>query len=394
MASIFTAKQSRLPFVLSLSIFILLGISGGILNIAWTPMQDTFNVDVSAIGILLFFATLGAMIATFVSGTLLTTFRFHTLILVAMGVLAIGMFMMASASTWFILLVVIFITYMGRGVLDAGFNHFFSVNYDTSAMNWLHASWGIGLTVAPFLMTMILVDFGLSWRVGYISIGVIAIVMIVLIASTLSVWSLGETQDANTPETDYPPASPMEAIRQPAIIVSMLIFFLYGGVEIGTGQLANTLLVDGRQVSQEVAGLWLSFYWGAFTVGRILLGWIAMRFADKFLLRFGMITAIVGAFILAWNPMPLIGLLGLIAIGFGLSGIFPTLISMTAQRVGQQFSAQAIGFQIGSAGLGASLLPGLIGMFAGQLGLEWISIGILLNAICLFAFYEAVNTHR
>ncbi|MEO0598924.1 MAG: MFS transporter, partial [Chloroflexota bacterium] len=141
-------------------------------------------------------------------------------------------------------------------------------------------------------------------------------------------------------------------------------------------------------------GLWLSFSWGAFTVGRILLGWIAMRFADKFLLRFGMITAIVGAFILAWNPMPLIGLLGLIAIGFGLSGIFPTLISMTAQRVGQQFSAQAIGFQIGSAGLGASLLPGLIGMFAGQLGLEWISIGILLNAICLFAFYEAVNTHR
>ncbi|MEO1288417.1 MAG: MFS transporter [Chloroflexota bacterium] len=235
MASIFTSKQSRLPFVLSQSIFVVLGVSGGILNIAWTPMQDTFNVDVSAIGILLLFATVGAMIATFVSGTLLTLFRFRTLILVAMVILAIGMFMMAGASTWIILLVVIFITYMGRGFLDAGFNHFFSTNYDTSAMNWLHASWGIGLTVAPFLMTVILVDLGLSWRVGYASIGVIAILMSLLIASTLSVWTLDETQDAITTDLDHSPASLMQAIRQPAIITSMLIFFLYGGVEIGTG---------------------------------------------------------------------------------------------------------------------------------------------------------------
>ncbi|MEO1288416.1 MAG: MFS transporter [Chloroflexota bacterium] len=158
--------------------------------------------------------------------------------------------------------------------------------------------------------------------------------------------------------------------------------------------MANTLLVDAREISQEVAGFWLSLYWGAFTVGRILLGWIALRLANIFLLRFGMILTIVGAFMLAWNPTPLIGLIGLIVIGFGLSGIFPTLISMTPQRVGRQFSAQAIGFQIGSAGLGASLLPGLIGIFAGQLGLEWISIGILLNAICLFLLYESLKVRQ
>lgn len=383
-------KQSRLPFFLSISIFILLGLSGGVLNIAWTYMQNTFAVDVSAIGILLLFATTGALIATFSSGTLLTYFRFSRLMVGAMLIVTVGMFAIALVDSWIVLLAIIFITYSGRGFLDAGLNNFFSANYETSEMNWLHASWGIGLTIAPTIMTFILIDLTMPWQTGYVLVGGLALMMSILLALSMRQWDI----TPSTLETDSSEimtntnATPLETLRQPTVLISMLIFFLYGGIEIGTGQLANTLFVEGRQLSQNIAGLWLSLYWGSFTIGRIFLGWIALRVGDRILLRSSMLLAVFGALLLTWNLTETVGLIGLISIGLGLSGIFPTLISLTPQRVGQRFSTQTIGFQIGSAGLGASILPGIIGLMAENFSLEWIAIGILFNTIFLAVINE------
>lgn len=393
MASTVKMKRSRTPFFLSIAIFILLGFSGGVLNIAWTYMQDTFGVDVSAIGVLLLFATTGAMVATVISGTLLTHFTFGKLIVGAMVIVILGMFAITAVSSWIVLLGIIFFAYSGRGFLDAGLNNFFSENYDTSEMNWLHASWGIGLTIAPTIMTFILIDLGMPWQTGYLVVGSLAIVLCFVIVLTLKQWviapSVLESDESDTTSNNR--ASPIETIRQPIVLVSMLVFFLYGGIEIGTGQLVNTLFVEGRQLPQDTAGLWLSLYWGSFTVGRIFLGWIALRLRDIALLRSGMMLAVFGALLLTWNLTSSMGLIGLICIGLGLSGIFPTLITLTPQRVGRRFSTQAIGFQIGSTGLGASILPGLIGLLAENFNLEWIAIGILLNTILFVVIYEVTR---
>ena len=393
MASTVKMKRSRTPFFLSIAIFILLGFSGGVLNIAWTYMQDTFGVDVSAIGVLLLFATTGAMVATVISGTLLTHFTFGKLIVGAMVIVILGMFAITTVSSWIVLLGIVFFAYSGRGFLDAGLNNFFSEHYDTSEMNWLHASWGIGLTVAPTIMTFILIDIGMPWQTGYLVVGSLAIVLCFVIVLTLKQWVIApsalESDESDTTSNNR--ASPIETIRQPIVLVSMLVFFLYGGIEIGTGQLVNTLFVEGRQLPQDTAGLWLSLYWGSFTVGRIFLGWIALRLRDIALLRSGMMLAVFGALLLTWNLTSSMGLIGLICIGLGLSGIFPTLITLTPQRVGRRFSTQAIGFQIGSTGLGASILPGLIGLLAENFSLEWIAIGILLNTILFVVIYEVTR---
>ncbi len=393
MASTVKMKRSRTPFLLSIAIFILLGFSGGVLNIAWTYMQGTFGVDVSAIGVLLLFATTGAMVATVISGTLLTHFTFGKLIVGAMVIVILGMFAITTVSSWIVLLGIIFFAYSGRGFIDAGLNNFFSENYDTSEMNWLHASWGIGLTVAPTIMTFILIDLGMPWQTGYLVVGSLAIVLCFVIVLTLKQWviapSMLESDESDTTSNNR--SSPIETIRQPIVLVSMLVFFLYGGIEIGTGQLVNTLFVEGRQLPQDTAGLWLSLYWGSFTVGRIFLGWIALRLRDIALLRSGIMLAVFGALLLTWNLTSIMGLIGLICIGLGLSGIFPTLITLTPQRVGRRFSTQAIGFQIGSTGLGASILPGLIGLLAENFSLEWIAIGILLNTILFVVIYEVTR---
>ncbi|MBZ0275848.1 MAG: MFS transporter, partial [Anaerolineae bacterium] len=53
-------------------------------------------------------------------------------------------------------------------------------------------------------------------------------------------------------------------------------------------------------------------------------------------------------------------------------------------------TANAIGFQIGVAGLGSALLPGLAGVMIGGLGLEFIGFFILLLSVILLLLHELI----
>ena len=210
-------------------------------------MQVTFSVDLDAIGILLLFGTVSSLTAAFGSGALIGRFGVGRVLLVGASLAFFGLMGYAVAPSWILLLVVTSIFYLGRGTLDAGLNNFVSANYGAAEMNWLHASWGAGLTVAPMIITAIVVRWGFSWRVGYILLSLMMLGLAAVFLLTLRHWTINADSDAVDQDTVSPPstASQLESLREPLVLWSIAIFFLYGGVEIGTGQLANTLFVEG-----------------------------------------------------------------------------------------------------------------------------------------------------
>ncbi|QPC80648.1 MFS transporter [Phototrophicus methaneseepsis] len=386
-------RNKGLLFVLSIAIFTTLGISGGLLNVAWTYMKDTFQVDVSAIGILLLFATSGSLIATMSSGTLAGKFGLGRVTALGICIVTAGLFAIALNQAWVLLLLIFFMLYTGRGLLDASMNNFVAEHFGTSAMNWLHASWGVGLTIAPGIMTVILVTFSLSWQAGYIFAGSIALVLAVIVIASMRQWDTQPVQDSDQDEMQsQTPAGILETLRQPGIMAWIGLFFVYGGAEIGTGQLLNTLFVDGRMMSQESASAWLSSYWGSFTLARILMGWVALRFTDRQLLRGSLLLSFMGGILLIWSGPEFLSWLAVVLLGTGFAGIFPTLVSQTPARVGRRYAAQAVGLQIGVAGMGGSILPGLIGFVSGHLGLEWIAYGLCVNVILLIGWYVSLQS--
>lgn len=372
-------------FAIAVLIFIALGAVGGLLNVAWTYMQVTFDVKVSAIGVLLVCGTVGSLMAAFGSGAVIGRFGIGRVALAGALLVSAGLLGFALAPTWPALVAIMFVMYIGRGTLDAGMNNFVSAHYDTAAMNWLHASWGMGLTVAPGIATFIIVTLDQSWRAGYGLMAGVALGLVVLLAATRRHW------DAPDPagQADAPRlarhATMRETLAQPVARWSIALFFVYGGVEIGTGQLTNTLLVEGRGVAQEIASLWLSFYWGSFTVGRMLIGVLALRLKDRAILRASTALTLAGTALLVLRGVEVLNLAGLVLIGLGLAAIFPILIAQTPQRVGRAHAANAIGFQVGFAGLGASILPGLFGLATEPFGLEALGYGLVINAIVLLA---------
>jgi len=372
--------------LLAYLIFVVIGVASGLLNIAWTYIRATFGVSHDALAALAPAAMLGGLCAAFLSGTLIGRFNIGPVLVGGLGIAGIGLLGYAIAPAWLLLLAVAFFTSIGKGTLDAGLNNFVSGNYGASEMNWLHASWGIGLTIAPAVVTYFVIEQGSGWQSSYLLLGGIVLLLGLLILLTLPLWQLAAPAGK---QKSTPPSSNIgDTLRRPIVWIGLLLFFLYGGIEFGTGQLANTLLVEARSVPQTTASAWVSAYWGSFTLGRVLMGLLALRLGDRTLLRICFGASLFGSFLLFSNWHEWLSFAGILVIGFGLAAIFPILILQTNRRVGAHHAPNAIGFQVGCAGLGGAVLSGLGGIIAENIGAESISLFIFVTALLTWLVYQ------
>ena len=154
------------------------------------------------------------------------------------------------------------------------------------------------------------------------------------------------------------------------------------------GNWAFTLFSEGRGIDIATAGLWTSIYWGSFTIGRIIHGIVGDRFNTINLLRVNMLGIVLGAVFIWWNPSNMVSFFGLALMGFAMAPIFPLLILETPNRISRRFASNAIGFQVGAAGIGLALVPGGIGIAAEQFGLEWIGACLVFGALLLVGVHE------
>jgi len=206
---------------------------------------------------------------------------------------------------------------------------------------------------------------------------------------TLAAWRKNDAsaRDAGDKRlTDY--RTPLgETLRHPQAWLSVLTFVLYVGAEISLGTWTYTLLTESRGVDPTVAGFFAGSYWAMFTIGRALAGLYARRVGVHRMVTGGLLGALLGTGLLAWNPAPLASLLAVAIIGFSIAPIFPALMSGTSERVGARHAANVIGMQMGATGLGMAAIPGLMGVLARHTSLEVIPLCLLAVYMALLAVY-------
>lgn len=388
-ANTMRVERGSLPLlILSYAAFIAIGLPDGVLNIAWTYMQGTFEVNNDRLGTLLIVAMVGRLITAFTSGRLIARLGMAGFLIVGVGLFIAGLFGYVLASSWIGLLAVAAVAAMGAGALDAGLNTFVTAHYSNARLNWLHAAFGIGATFGPILAAAVL-RFS-DWRAAYAIALVPAIAVGVLFVMMRGAWSGGALVVPPSQRAGAEQPSIWQTLRTPLVGWGVLLFFVYGGAELGTAQLSNTLFVEGREIDQGIAASWISAYWGLFTVGRILMGFVADRINTHLLLRVLLIAAVVGAGLLSWNPFPQAGIVALVIMGFAFAPLFATLISQTPDRVGARHAANTIGFQVGVVGLGGAILPGIAGFLEERVGVEIIPITLIVATVALLLIYEGM----
>lgn len=378
------------PVLLAYAAFIALGMPDGLLGIAWPTMRVDFGVPLDSLGLLLLASVTGYMTSSFLSGPLVTRVGVGRVLAISCALTGIALFGYTFVPEWWMVVALGLVAGLGAGAIDAGLNTYAAAHFSPGLVQWLHASYGIGITLGPIIITTALTNFD-SWRAGYRIVAGFQLLMAVAFTLTLSLW--------NDKATDKPAAgrekllteykTPMaETIRRARVWLSVSLFFLYVGAEVSLGTWAYSLLTESRGIAPSLAGFWTSGYWAMFTLGRILAGLYAKRLGIDLMVQGGIVLALLGSLLLWWNPVPQANLVAVGLVGLAVAPIFPAMISGTSQRVGAPLAANTIGMQMAVTGLGGALIPGLIGVLARRTSLEIVPVCLTILFLALFGLYR------
>jgi len=374
--------------VLAFIAFISLGLPDGLLGVAWPSVRTEFGRPHSALGLLLFFSMLGYITSSFLSGILMAKLGVGRLLAISCAMTGLTLLSYTLAPSWEVMALMGIFSGLGAGAIDAGLNTYIAANHGEGLMQWLHASFGIGITLGPIIMTTGLATTE-QWRVGYWVVGGAQLLLAICFALTIKMWSRPKAADGEEEParlTDY--KTPLtQTLRQRGAWISASLFFIYVGLELTFGHWGYTLMTEARAVAPEVAGLWISYYWGSFTLGRILAGLYATRLGIQRLLYASLGLALVGALMVAANVSQTTDMLGMMVVGFAIAPIFAGLVSDTENRVPHAHAANTIGMQISGAGIGGMAVPSIAGFLSDNIGVQiipWYLVVLILLMISLF----------
>src|SRR5262245_18868503 len=229
MSDINRPRAGLLILVLAYAGFIGLGLANSLMGVAWPSIRVTFGQPLDALGIFLIGNTAGYMIASAFSGRLLARMSAGTMLALSCALGAISLLAAGGAPSWPALVVVGFAAGLSGGAIDGGLNAYAAAHFSPRAMNWLHASFGIGATLGPAIMTAVIVS-GLGWRVGYAIAGAALLALALCFGFTRRLWNDSAPHSAGGEPVRS--ARLTATLRLPIAWMGIALFFIYTGVEI------------------------------------------------------------------------------------------------------------------------------------------------------------------
>ena len=150
--------------------FIALGLPDGLLGVGWPSIRASFSIPLDAIGMLLVASVAGYMTSSFLSGFLLSRVGVGRVLAASCFLTGLALIGYTLVPQWWMMVTLGVCAGLGAGAIDAGLNTYVATHFGEGVMQWLHASWGVGITLGPIIMTVGLTTLN-TWRFGYRVVG-------------------------------------------------------------------------------------------------------------------------------------------------------------------------------------------------------------------------------
>ena len=334
-------------------------------------MQGQLGVPLSYAGIITMIIAGGTIVSSLFADRVIRKLGTGLVTAISVALTAAGL-MGFSLSTEFWMICVLAIPYgLGAGAIDAALNNYVALHYSSRHMSWLHAFWGVGVTISPYIMSFCLTR-DLGWEMGYRSVSFIQIALTAVLFATLPLWK--KAAKVHTQEEEVIPKvlSVPQALKLKGAPNVLIAFFCYCALESTAGLWATSYLVGHRGVDAETAASFAALYYLGITIGRVLNGFVADKFGDRTMIRTGILVMAAGIVLVALPlPTTLPCLVGLVVIGLGCAPVYPCIIHSTPVNFGKENSQSLVGIQMASAYTGSTLMPPLFGVIA-----QYIHIGL------------------
>ncbi len=361
--------------------FISLGLPDGLLGAAWPSIYPELATPMSYAGIVSMIICVGTILSSLFSDRL--TYRFGpgkvTALSIALTCLALFGF---SFSNRFWMLCIWAIPYgLGAGCVDATLNNYVALHYSSRHMSWLHCMWGVGATIGPYIVGLVL-TLGQHWGNAYRYVGILQIVLTGIVLASLPLWK-GRTVTEQAKPIPLP-----QVIRIPGAKSVILSFFCYCALEQTAALWSASYLHLHAGLSAEMAASFGSLFFLGITAGRAICGFIAVKLNDTQMIRLGFGIITMGVVILLLPLGKYVAMAGLALIGLGCAPIYPCIMHATPTHFGAERSQALMGLQTASAYVGTALMPPLFGLIANHISIAFMGIYLAILLILMILSYE------
>lgn len=376
------STSSILLFFIYVS-FISLGLPDGLLGVGWPLMRLAFNQPLQAAGLVIVITMPLSTLSSMYAGHLKLRYGVGVVTFASALLTALSMFGIVWSSSFQGLLFFSVGLGIGQGGVDAVLNSVVAQHYSSKHMAWLHGFWGIGATLGPAIMTTMIV-VGRGWTLGYVVVGTIQIIIAGGLFLTIPLWKqlIAPTEVKTTNA---------QGTFKPLMLFGMALIFIYVGLETSVGLWSNSVLSQTKAIPLEISGYFVSLYYFMITFGRFLSGFILITLPTRTLIILGLFTAFFGLLLLSVVQHPWLVGLGIALTGLGFAPLYPSMMHDTASRFSTNDTAIAIGYQVGFAYIGGTVISSSMGLILDSISLYALfpsmAIGVI-GMICIFKWYN------
>jgi fucose permease len=330
------------------------GIVLAILGVLLPLLFERMALDPLRAGSLFWFLNLGSLIVSIGSGPVFDRFGFKVILVLASLTAAGALAGMAWATAYPMMAASIFFLGMGGGGLNAGTNVLVAdlyPNQQAAALNRLGIFFGFGACFIPLFVGGLIVLLDL----GTILLLTGAIALIPGAAFLMLPFPPGKHAAAGLPRSEV-----KRLLLHPFVLLLGLMLFFQSGNEFSTGGWMTTYLVEKLAFSASTASFYLSGFWAALILGRVISVRILRRMAEESLVQISAGSAALALVLFILVPHPFVSLLAMGWLGLSMAPIFPSALGEGAKRF-PHLSGTVFGILIAIALLGGMTIPWLLG---------------------------------
>lgn len=373
-----SSRPSSLLWVIFLSYFTF-GMITNVLGVIIPEVIKQYQLSMFAAGFLAFSFFLAYGVASIPTGLLMDRFGAKPLVLLGVGLMGLGCLVVARATTYPLMLAMIFGVGVGVTILQTAGNPLIQrldrpENYHRN-LTLTIGFCGIGAFLGPFMLAFIR-GTGRGWQTLYILFTVLSFVLLALLAIS-RFPALEQSGDRFRFEQLG------KLLKNPLVLAYSLGVFFYVGAEVGTASWIVKFYESVHGLSAEVStaqdagffgrfwptlpALVVALFWGAQGGGRLVSGAVLNRFGSRRILRVYSFMAL--ACLLAANfGSKNVSAAGFVACGFFTSVLITLIISGTINSFAE--NRGTISGLLCTAILGGALLPPLVGWVGDNFGMH------------------------
>lgn len=346
----------------------LCAISSGVIV---SVLQDNYGFSYGVTGTMLSFMSIGNMAASFASGILPGKIGTKGTVALLCSGYFIGYLMMALTGIVGVLTGAFLLVGIAKGCALNNCTVLVGNNSSdrTKGMSLMHAFYASGALLCPFLIAFLRRG---GDKVPMIGVAAIGLVM------WLIFWTAGLSGKKS--ETAKKQKEPLTFLKSRKFWILTGLVFCQNAAETSVTGWLVTYYKNQGILNGNFSNYTVTIMWGATLIARLLIAFVfPIKNTYRALALMGIgCTLLYGVMIFTVHPLGAILLL--FAFAFAMAGVNPVAVA----GVGKEMSTASMGVMLPVAGIGAILMPWIIGIVADGIGLQ---MGMFCNLIpCIGIF--------